>query len=184
MRQQMPGFGHAWPPLLLVAVLLALAVLEHGLGAVPATLAGEARVVDGDTIRLAGQRVRLLGIDAPELDQTCTDAGGQNWPCGAAARTMMAGMLAKGAVDCASSGRDRYGRPLADCRVGSLDLGQAMVAAGLAIADGNYSKEQQEAQGAKLGIWAGSFMLPAEWRREHGEVAPPTPFGHLLHWLP
>lgn len=179
----MPGLGHAWPPLAIAAALLVFATLEHGLGTAPIPLHGQASVVDGDTIRLAGQRVRLLGIDAPEREQSCTGAGGEAWACGEVARTAMAKLLAGGAVDCAASGRDRYGRPLADCRVGAVDLGRAMVADGMAVADGNYLNEEQAARQAKLGIWAGSFILPAEWRREHGEGAPATPFSSLLHWL-
>jgi endonuclease YncB( thermonuclease family) len=169
---------------MLVAALLLLAVLEHGFGTGSIPLHGTARVVDGDTIRLAGQRVRLTGIDAPEREQSCTDAAGQSWACGEVARNAMQKLLAGGDVDCVAGSRDRYGRPLADCRIGSLDLGRTMVATGMAVADGNYSSEQQAARAAKLGIWGGSFVLPEEWRREHGGGAPPTPFSGLLHWLP
>ena len=179
----MPDFGHAWPPLLIAAALLGLAVLEHGVGTTGRPLSGAATAVDGDTIRLAGARVRLLGIDAPELAQTCTGPDGQDWRCGAAARTKMAGLLAGGKVECRTSGRDVYGRPLADCRIGEVDLGRAMVVAGLAVADGGFSPEEAAARQAKLGIWGGSFIRPAEWRREHGEMAPPNPLGHLLRWL-
>lgn len=179
----MPGFGHAWQPLLIAAALLGVAVLEHGVGTTGRSLSGIARAVDGDTIRLAGTRVRLLGIDAPELAQTCTASDGQDWRCGAVARARMADLLAAGQVECRTGGRDVYGRPLANCRVGDTDLGRAMVVAGLAIADGNYSREEATARQARLGIWSGSFIRPAEWRREHGETAPPNPFGHLLRWL-
>lgn len=184
IRQQMPGFGHAWPPLAIVAALLVFAALEHGLTTAPIPLHGRAYAVDGDTIRLAGQRIRLLGIDAPEREQSCTGATGEVWACGEAARAAMAKLLAGGGVDCAASERDRYGRPLADCRVGGIDLGRSMVASGMAVADGAYLNEEEAARLAKLGIWAGSFTPPAEWRREHGEGMPPAPFGRLLHWLP
>jgi endonuclease YncB( thermonuclease family) len=179
----MPGFGHTWPPLAIALALVAFAALEHGLASAPIPLQGRAYAVDGDTIRLAGQRVRLVGIDAPEREQSCTDASGEAWACGEVARTAMTKLLAAGTVDCAASGRDRYGRRLADCRVGSADLGRTMVADGMAVADGNYLDEQQTARQAKRGIWAGSFVLPAEWRREHGEGLPVTPFSSFLHWL-
>jgi endonuclease YncB( thermonuclease family) len=39
-------------------------------------------LIDGDTIEIAGARVRLHGIDAPEAGQKCTDAGGVAYPCG------------------------------------------------------------------------------------------------------
>lgn len=183
MHRQIPDFRDAWPPLLIAAALLGLAVAEHGLGTTGRPLSGIAEAVDGDTIRLAGDRVRLIGIDAPELAQTCTGANGQAWRCGEVARAKMAGLLAGGKVACRTDGRDVYGRPLADCRVGDTDLGRAMVGAGLAIADGSYSREEAAARTERLGIWDGSFTRPAEWRREHGETAPRNPFGHLLRWL-
>jgi endonuclease YncB( thermonuclease family) len=183
MRRQMPGFGHTWLPLLIAAALLGLAVAERGLGSAGRPLSGVARVVDGDTIRLAGTRVRLVGIDAPELAQTCTRPDGHEWRCGAAARTEMARLVAGGTVACRASGRDVYGRPLADCHVGDVDLGRAMVVAGLAVADGNFAREEAAARQARAGIWNGSFTRPAIWRREHGETPPPSPFGHLLRWF-
>lgn len=47
------------------------------------TLTGPARAVDGDTLVVGGVRVRLYGVDAPESAQTCNDAGGKAYPCGA-----------------------------------------------------------------------------------------------------
>jgi endonuclease YncB( thermonuclease family) len=95
----------------------------------------------------------------------------------------MASLVAGGEVACRADGRDVYGRPLADCRVGDLDLGRAMVIAGLAVADGNFAGEEAAARLARRGIWNGSFTRPAIWRREHGETPPPNPFGHVLRWF-
>ncbi len=49
-----------------------------------ADITGPARIIDGDTIDIAGERIRLHGIDAPESGQTCV-ADGVTWPCGQSA---------------------------------------------------------------------------------------------------
>ena len=58
--------------------VVALLALSHG---AQADVTGPATIIDGDTIVVAGERIRLQGIDAPELQQTCT-AYGQPWACG------------------------------------------------------------------------------------------------------
>ncbi|MDN8756685.1 hypothetical protein Q0L86_14175, partial [Staphylococcus aureus] len=45
-------------------------------------LVGRASVVDGDTLEVHGQRIRLWGIDTVESSQTCLDSRGKPWPCG------------------------------------------------------------------------------------------------------
>ena len=168
-HRQMPRF-----PGLRLNVLVPVALIAIGLVGltlhepVPPPLVGAARAVDGDTIRLAGERIRLLGIDAPELEQTCKDARGADWPCGDLARREMAGLLAGATLSCVPAGHDVYGRLLARCSRGSDDLGATMVRAGLAVADGDYWADQSAAQRHRIGIWAGTFERPAEWRRGQG----------------
>ena len=52
-------------------------------------LSGRAVIVDGDTLRLGGERIRLKGMDAPELAQSCTGADGRSWPCGQQAKAAL-----------------------------------------------------------------------------------------------
>ena len=147
----------------LVGILIALAAaLMHR---PQREFAGEASVVDGDTLRLAGDRIRLLGLDAPELDQIC-EAHGDTVACGRRAREALRA-LAVGGVRCAADGRDRYGRILARCSGAAGDLSAAMVRAGEAVASGCCAVEEVEARRAGRGIWAGRFELPSDWRREH-----------------
>lgn len=152
--------------------LLFAALLLSGLAAGafllgrPERLAGAVRVVDGDTVELGGRRLRLSGLDAPEIGQTCGEAGGA-YPCGEAARDALRVLVGSGPVACAISGRDRYGRDLASCEAGGRDLGSALVRAGQAVAYGRYLEEEREARARKRGLWAGPFEPPARWRSAH-----------------
>jgi endonuclease YncB( thermonuclease family) len=96
----------------------------------PVSLSGQARVVDGDTFTLGSERVRMWGIDAPEGRQTCKDAGGGDYRCGEVARDRLIGLIARRDVTCEVRDRDQYGRAVARCRVGDLDLGLEMVKGG------------------------------------------------------
>jgi endonuclease YncB( thermonuclease family) len=136
-----------------------------------APLVGQARVLDGDSIEISGARVRLQGIDAPEWEQTCADAGGQAWPCGKAAAQELRRHIGARDLTCQPSGFDRYDRVLATCIVpDGSDVNAWLVRRGWALAyggGGNYRSEQDEAEAAKRGIWAGTFLPPEEWRRRH-----------------
>lgn len=168
----------------LAAVAVGIAGSLHGLLYPPPILRGPASVVDGDTLRLAGGRVRLLGIDAPELAQTCDDAThAATWACGSAARRALVQRIAGRDVACQPTGRDVYGRWLAACTTEGDDLGREMIVDGMAVSDGRYQAEEADARRAGRGIWAGGLMLPAEWRRTHGEGKGGAGFGWLLGWF-
>ena len=154
-----------------------LALLASWLDPVPPPIAGMARASDGDSFWLGEDRVRLLGLDAPELSQDCATADGKRWSCGRVARDRMAALLSKGPADCRPEDRDRYDRLLARCSVGDKDLGAVMVSEGLAIASGGYAREETAARKARRGIWAGSFERPSDWRDDN-----PRPH-NVLGWL-
>jgi endonuclease YncB( thermonuclease family) len=134
-------------------------------------ITGRAFVIDGDTIDIAGARIRLEGIDAPESAQSCADAKGQPWPCGAAATRELVNHLRGHEVKCDPVARDRYRRVLAVCSLlGGDDVNAWMVRQGWAVVygyAGTYQSAQDEAKAARRGIWAGTFMPPAEWRKRH-----------------
>ncbi|HZH53315.1 MAG TPA: thermonuclease family protein [Microvirga sp.] len=131
------------------------------------TLEGRAHAVDGDTIRIGDERLRLKGIDAPELHQTCSRSG-QVWFCGEAARNALMGMLLNRNVQCRSSGRDRYKRLLAYCTADGQDLNGRMVEEGWAVAyDREYRAEEASARGRSAGLWVGEFERPQDWRRRN-----------------
>lgn len=168
-------------PLQLVAVLALIALIAVVAGLLQprsAPITGRAEAIDGDTLRVGSTRVRITGLDAPELDQTCGDANGTAWACGTAAKSFLADLVAAGRATCIRSGRDRYGRTLAKCSVGAADLGTAIVGAGWAVAEPEYLFAEVGARAAGRGIWAGAFEAPADWRRDHGTDEP-----GLWEWL-
>lgn len=150
---------------LALAALWALAVYLPRLRPDP-TLAGRAAVIDGDSLYLQGRELRLAGIDAPELHQSC-ERGGRPYECGRVARDVLVAKLAAGGLVCRLSGTDRYGRALAFCALGTRDLNAALVREGAALAYGRYDAEEAAARAERAGVWAGHFERPADWRRRH-----------------
>jgi endonuclease YncB( thermonuclease family) len=148
-----------------IAVLVLLAALAY-LAEPGRRLSGPVYVVDGDTLRLGGERIRLAGMDAPEMAQTCR-LGGQEVACGRMAREAVIRMIGGGGIACRVTGHDKYRRDLARCEAAGQDIGGGLVCAGLAVAYGGYAAEEAEARRAGRGLWAGSFERPAAWRREH-----------------
>lgn len=131
-------------------------------------LAGAARAVDGDTIVVAGARIRLAGIDAPERRQQCWAAAGV-WSCGRIAAAALAALVEGRPVECVEDGRDRWRRVIARCSADGLDINAAMVRGGWALAyrafSARYAGEEAAAIAAGAGIWGSSFIAPASWRR-------------------
>jgi endonuclease YncB( thermonuclease family) len=134
-----------------------------------AHVTGTATVIDGDTIVVAGERVRLQGIDAPELHQTCT-AYGQEWACGPTSAEWLKERLHGRQVECIGHARDRFGRLLAVCYAGGESINDRIVREGWALAFRRYSADYVQAESAAkragAGIWRGEFTPPWEWRAE------------------
>lgn len=131
-----------------------------------AAISGPFAAIDGDTLDAAGERLRLAGLDAPELSQTCM-RDGKPWRCGFAARSLLADLSRDRHLTCAGAGRDRYGRRLVHCQGEAGDIGAMMVDEGLAVAFGGYGAQERRARDARRGIWAGDFTPPSLWRKAH-----------------
>lgn len=170
-RRRRPSWRRAFGLLGVFAVLATVAVAAAILDQrATQTLAGLPRAVDGDTLAFAGRRVRLAGIDAPELGQTC-ERDGAGYDCGREAQRFLAAMLEKGRAECRGNEEDRYGRLLVRCVSATTDLNAAMVRAGWAVSYGGYEIEERIARDDHAGLWAGSFDRPSNWRARHGAVA-------------
>ena len=148
--------------------LAALLVALPASGAASERLIGVASVIDGDTLDIHGQRVRLHGIDAPESGQSC-ERDGRPYRCGQQAALALADRIGRATVRCEQRDVDRYRRIVAVCRIGKTDLNAWMVRQGWAIAYRRYSRDyvgdERAAQAARAGMWAGRFVEPAKWRR-------------------
>lgn len=145
---------------------------------------GRPTVVDGDTLTLSGERIRLKGIDAPEYNQICR-RNGEDYRCGQSARTALVALIGGRPVECTGWERDRYGRFLGSCSAGSTDLNRALVAKGWAIAYGDFEAEEALAREERAGLWAGEFDRPRQWREMHGGMIESVHdlTGAILNWL-
>lgn len=146
------------------------------------TLSGRASVIDGDTIEIHGARIRILDIDAPESRQTCGAQDGMEWRCGQKSALALADWIAQQTVTCESDQLDKYNRRLARCTVAGQDLGVWMAANGWAVAYRDCKCEvirdaAARAKASRLGIWAGTFMLPWEWRAQPNSSQGPATQG-------
>lgn len=156
----------------------------------------QAAATDGDSLRLEGvsAAIRIFGIDAPERGQSCRDAAGRGWSCGAAATARMRALAARGPMRCVATGDVSYGRIVAACTAaGGEDAAEILVRDGLALAETRYSERyvpaQIEALKAGRGLWSGAFTPPWEWRRgvrlgDSGAAAPAAAGGASAKILP
>ena len=163
-------------PLMTRCLSLVLLLLASA-SASAAPLSGIGRSIDGDSLMVGQQEVRLFGIDALEFTQTCTREG-QPWACGSAAADQLSKLMSGKQVTCVSVGVDKHRRVLARCSVGATDLNRTMVATGYALAYRRYSKDyisaEDSAKAAKRGIWSGTFQLPSDVRHADDDHHIPT----------
>lgn len=139
-------------------------------------------IVDGDTFTLhGGEKIRLWGVDAPELDQDCF-VSGYAWPCGGFARLRLVEIIDRRKLRCSPRGKS-WERIVAQCqaRLGRTDAGKwvdvaaQLVVTGHAVEDPRYSRGayreiQSYAQQLRKAIWAGGpggVEMPWIWRARH-----------------
>lgn len=140
-----------------------------------ATVTGPAAIVDGDTIWVASQEVRIYGIDAPETGQKCQLPKG-TWNCSNAAIAELTRMVEGKTVHCVGHESDQYGRLIARCSTdGFPDLGAHLVASGLAWAfikySTDYSKLERGPRIKKVGIWQSRTQPAWEYRARRWRTA-------------
>lgn len=131
------------------------------------TIEGYATIADGDSIKIKNIKIRLIGIDAPELHQFCGPTQ-QKYACGIDAKSHLIKLIDNDIVSCFWQKRDKYNRLLADCKTSKISsLNAQMVRNGWAVSYYNYPEEQETAKSQKLGIWSSSFQWPQQWRNQN-----------------
>lgn len=150
-------------------IVLLISILIASAPVLADSIYGRASVIDGDTIEINGQHIRLLGIDAPEKAQSCYRQSGEPWRCGPAAAIALSEFIGFQPVNCLPKNIDRYGRTVAKCLVNGNDIEEYLVRNGYAVAYRRYSMEyikaENDARDNSKGIWKGSLQMPWDWRR-------------------
>jgi len=186
---------------ILLRVLVLPALVGSALAAPPlATEPDTVHVIDGNRLTLNGTRIRLYGIAAPDLRQSC-EWPNKTIPCGAIAKTAMMDLIAGARVVCRERTETRHAETrhaetrhaetrhanadhmerLAICYAGGFDIGANMVHTGWALADpktpSNYATIEARARQKARGLWKGRFVRPWEWHPPAApDARPRTPF--------
>src|SRR5205807_6649400 len=133
-----------------------------------ADITGTAKVREGDTVLIGNARIRLGGIDAPNVDQLCLNNSGERWTCGVAARDELIKHADNKVWTCHTRQTDRRGRQVARCEVDGEDIQKWMVKSGWALSyarfSHDYDADEKAAREAKAGMWQGAFIAPWDWR--------------------
>lgn len=134
---------------------------------------GKTFVIDGDSLKVAGNEVRLFGIDAPEYSQNCFDAKNNEYACGRASVAFTRKLASEKIVECVYAEKDKYDRYLGKCSVDGVSINEELVKNGMAViynfteSDEKMDALEISAKEQKIGIWQGAFQLPKEYRKAH-----------------
>ena len=143
---------------------------------------GVPKIIDGDTVYINSKKIRLEGMDAPEIKQQCQKSFlkisifidyefKKNYSCGVTSKEKLIDKIDNSKIKCISSSKDRYKRYLATCHKDNINLNKWMVRNGLAVAYKRFSKnylvDEEYAKENKLGIWKGFFIRPEKWRKRN-----------------
>jgi endonuclease YncB( thermonuclease family) len=128
---------------------------------------GKARIVDGDTVEINNNMIRLLGIDAFEIKQECFKKDNTKYKCGEQSALILATIISSQPVRCMAEKKDHYKRWLATCYIGKLDINENMVLYGYAFSykSNKYKTTEKKAKKIRAGAWSGEFTYPWEWRK-------------------
>jgi endonuclease YncB( thermonuclease family) len=170
-------------------LLLALSLIIPPAIAHAADISGVPKIREGDQITIGSSKIRLLGVDAPSVDQLCLDTKGERWTCGVAARDELIKHTDNKSWTCHVARVDRRGRSVAHCEVDGEDIQKWLVKSGWALSyirvSHDYDADEKAAREAKAGMWQGAFIAPWDWRVRNKKTvilgfAKPPPNAHAI----
>ena len=136
---------------------------------------GKAIVMDGDTIKINGEKIRFGGIDAPESyfmgkKQTCIEDNKEIF-CGQISKDKLIEKIGNNSVNCKVENKDKYKRSVGECFIKEESLSVFMVKNGYAFdwpyySKGKFAKDQEYAKLNNFGIWNMKFEYPWIWRKK------------------
>ncbi len=136
---------------------------------------GVPKVVTGSILRLNGLNIKLLGADAPNLEQNCSNSRGQAYDCGHKSASWLQNWINGQEVKCHILGNVIKHRATGVCFLGEYDVAAAVVEAGWAVA---YTKNtdvyvpyEKQARKELKGLWSGRFYRPSDWRKMQAQRA-------------
>ena len=128
---------------------------------------GKPRVIDGDTLEVRGQRIRLFGVDAPELGQPWRDAKDAEHDAGNAAKAALSSLIEGKRITVKALHEDQYKRLVAVVKVNGRDVARSLVIQGWAFAapgSKRYRRIGQSARRRRRGFWKGQITMPWDYR--------------------
>ncbi len=162
---------HVWCSALAILIMAERAAMAD-------IISGAAWVIDGDTIDIGGARIRIMSIDALELDQKCAERHEEKaWYCGQEAARALWDLVGRYPVTCEIMGANYAGRWFGECTVPGISIANWMAARGWAVPSQDCRCETVRewaafARNNNAGIWSSEFEMPWEWRNQSGN--PPS----------
>lgn len=134
------------------------------------TYSGKAFIIDGDTLKINDTKIRLVGVDAPEISQKCKIRGHVE-NCGEVVKLRLVQATSTKDVTCYDHGKDYFGRILGECYVEDLNINKWLLREGLAVY--YYNKDFKSykifeilAKQDKVGLWDSEFQNPKDYRKQ------------------
>ncbi len=140
-------------------------------------ISGKPVVIDGDTIKINGKKIRFSGIDAPESyffgkKQKCI-FNKVDFFCGKLSKDKLEKKIGKQSIDCKiKKNKDQFNRLIGECFLGKESLSVFMVKNGYAFdypkySKGKFSAYEKYAKNLSLGLWQMEFEYPWIWRKKN-----------------